>query len=232
MSRDLVQLQKCLPTSWESIITPIQKQLEEVNQKIQEEQDKIPGLSVFPLPAKTFSALQQVEPINIKVVIIGQDCYHQPGQAIGLAFGVPSEVRNPPSLVNIIREIRSDVGQLITDSSLMDWAAQGVLLLNSALTVHQAKPGSHLKHWKKYTDLLIRNISQQTDSVVWLLWGNYAKSKRSLIHENNHLILEANHPSPLSANRGGWFGCKHFSQTNTFLRDNHQTEIVWGKDES
>mgnify|MGYP003325798183 CR=1 FL=1 len=234
MSRDLVALQKKLPPSWVEMLESLVPLLQEVQININQEQLKIPGLGIFPKANDTFRALHNITPNQVRVVILGQDCYHQEGQALGRAFGVPTDVKNPPSLVNIIREIRSDVNQLLTDSTLENLSEQGVLLLNSALTVHQAKPGSHLKHWKHYTDSLIKVLAEKTENVVWMLWGSFAKSKAPLIipytESNNHLILRANHPSPLSANRGGWFGCKHFSQANQFLVTNHLDPINWGVD--
>lgn len=218
-----------LDQEWKPITHNLTDKLKTAQDNLQQEINKIPGLAVFPPAPRVFKALSLVKPSDIQVVIIGQDCYHQPEQALGVAFGVPPSIRNPPSLVNIIREIRNDTGQLLQDSTLTSWANQGVLLLNSALTVHQAKPGSHLKLWRDYTDHLIQNISHHTKGVVWLLWGGFAKGKKPLIKGTTHLILEANHPSPLSANRGGWFGCKHFSKTNHFLEKNGKRAIVWGK---
>jgi uracil-DNA glycosylase len=234
MSRDLIALQKKLPSSWKDLLDPLEPILRTVQENIDQELLKIPGLGIFPRADDTFRALHNVTPNQIKVVILGQDCYHQEGQAIGRAFAVPKDVKNPPSLVNIIREVRTDVNQLISDSTLENLSQQGVLLLNSALTVHQAKPGSHLKYWKQYTDSLIQVIAENTQNVVWMLWGSFAKGKGTLIiphtKANNHLILRANHPSPLSANRGGWFGCKHFSQANQFLKTNQLDPIIWGVD--
>lgn len=179
-----------------------------------------PDVKIFPCNEHIFRAFELCPLDKVKVVIIGQDPYHGEGQANGLAFSVNSEIKIPPSLRNIMKEYSNDVGKTRTNPDLSDWCQKGVLLLNSVLTVRQSKPESHSKiGWKEYTDSIIKQISDQKESVVFLLWGNYAKSKEKLIDLSKHHILKASHPSPLSANKGGWFGCKHFSKTNSLLCD-------------
>ena len=223
MDRNLLSLVDQVTTDWKDILT--NPYLPDVVSQLKEKTKPIDGLAIYPSPEMTFRAFNYQDIKNTKVVIIGQDCYHGPGQAIGLCFGVENQ-KPPPSLVNINRELTSDIGNPLSDYSLDSWAQQGVLLLNSALTVQKSLAGSHLKCWTKYTDYLIKQFSSQTNKVVFLLWGNYAKSKKALISDDrDHLVLTANHPSPLSANRGGWFGCQHFSKTNQYLTDNGLTPI-------
>ena len=226
MDRNLNTLIDNLDETWTTLLN--NNELERVNTGLTIATNKLIGLPVFPKPENTFRAFSYCNPKDIKVVIIGQDCYHGDTQAIGLCFGVNEGTTNPPSLRNICKELRNDLDIIITDSSLESWAQQGVLLLNSALTVHKSLPGSHLKIWCHYTDLIIKQFSDNTDNVCFMLWGNYAKSKSKLISkENGHYILEASHPSPLSANRGGWFGAKHFSKVNTYLQQYKKTTIDW-----
>jgi len=177
--------------------------------------------TVFPPSEMVFNALSLTPPENVKIVILGQDPYHDNGQAMGLSFSVPDNIKSPPSLKNIFREIEQDLGILMPDKGdLTNWAKQGVLLLNTVLTVLPHTPQSHKnKGWEIFTDEIIHYINNNLNNVVFMLWGGYAKKKSSLIDNNKHLILTANHPSPLSANRGGWFGCKHFSQANEYLKE-------------
>ncbi len=177
--------------------------------------------TVFPPSEMVFNALSLTPPENVKIVILGQDPYHDNGQAMGLSFSVPDNIKSPPSLKNIFREIEQDLGILMPDKGdLTNWAKQGVLLLNTVLTVLPHTPQSHKnKGWEIFTDEIIHYINNNMNNVVFMLWGGYAKKKSSLIDNNKHLILTANHPSPLSANRGGWFGCKHFSQANEYLKE-------------
>ena len=166
---------------------------------------------------------------KVKVVIIGQDPYHEPGQAHGLSFSVQDGVQFPPSLQNIFKEIQSDLGTPIPFSgNLTRWAEQGVLLLNATLTVraHQANSHSTLG-WQTFTDAAIRALAAQRQHIVYMLWGGYARGKAYMIDRQNNLVLESVHPSPLSANRGGWFGNHHFSRCNQYLRDNCMTPIMW-----
>ncbi|HYF66956.1 MAG TPA: uracil-DNA glycosylase, partial [Ohtaekwangia sp.] len=165
---------------------------------------------------------------DVKVVIIGQDPYHGPGQANGLCFSVRDGVRVPPSLQNIFKEIKLDLGKPIPVSGdLGRWADQGVLLLNATLTVRGSSPGSHQKKgWEEFTDQIIRTISDEKEHVVFLLWGAYAQKKGEVIDRKKHLVLMSPHPSPFSADRG-FFGCKHFSKTNEYLRSKGLKEIDW-----
>ena len=160
---------------------------------------------------------------------MGQDPYHEPGQAMGLSFSVPEGVAIPPSLQNIFKEIQADLGKpLPTSGDLTRWASQGVLLLNATLTVQAHVANSHQGlGWSVFTDAAIRALSAHREHLVFMLWGGYARSKRSLIDGQRHLILESVHPSPLSANRGGWFGNHHFSRCNAYLRSHGLTEIDW-----
>ena len=184
--------------------------------------------TVFPAQSLIFNAFNLCPFDQVKVVILGQDPYHGTGQAHGLAFSVPDGVHSPPSLKNIYKEIRTDIGQEIpTSGNLEHWAKQGVLLLNSTLTVEKSLAASHQKlGWEKFTDVVIQKISEEKEHVVFLLWGNLAKSKSAIIDDSKHLVLKAAHPSPFSA-YNGFFGCKHFSQTNTYLAQHHQSPIKW-----
>lgn len=184
--------------------------------------------TVYPAYIDIFAALSHCPLPTVKVVILGQDPYHGPGQAHGLAFSVPNGIDIPPSLRNIYKEIVSDIGVSTPDSgNLIRWADQGVLLLNTTLTVEAGKPASHsIWGWGTFTDRVIQTISQEREHVVFLLWGAHALSKRPLIDEQKHLVVTAPHPSPLSAYRG-FFGCKHFSQTNNYLMTQRETPIIW-----
>lgn len=184
--------------------------------------------SVFPAPQNIFKAFKLCPFDSIKVVILGQDPYHGPGQAQGLCFSVPNEISIPPSLKNIYKEIQTDIGTPIPKSGNIErWAKQGVLLLNATLTVENGQAGSHQKlGWEIFTDATIKKISDKKEHVVFLLWGKYAQAKSSLIDEKKHLVLKAPHPSPLSAHTG-FFGCRHFSKTNQYLKENYLKEIEW-----
>lgn len=166
---------------------------------------------------------------QVKVVIIGQDPYHEPGQAQGLSFSVNEGVPFPPSLVNIFKEIELDLGTPMPRSGdLTRWAKQGVLLLNATLTVRAHQAASHQrKGWEEFTDAAIRALNADRDHLVFILWGGYARSKAKLIDRSRHLILESVHPSPLSANRGGWFGNHHFSRANAYLAEHGEQPIQW-----
>lgn len=183
----------------------------------------------YPPGSKIFNAFDSTPFDKVKVVILGQDPYHEPGQAVGLCFSVPQGVQVPPSLVNIITEINADLGTDIpkTCGDLSGWAAQGVLLLNATLTVRAHQAGSHQHHgWEEFTDAAISALNSHRHGIVFLLWGSYAIAKRKLIDPNRHHILTAPHPSPLSAYRG-FFGCHHFSRANAFLINQGQTPIDW-----
>lgn len=187
---------------------------------------------IFPPPHIIFRALQLCPPDSVKVCIIGQDCYHGIDkklgipQANGLCFSVDSGCDIPPSLRNILKEINDDLGSSRSNPDLSDWAEQGVLLINSALTVKKSKPESYLELWKPLTDSLIEWLSSNYPNIVFILWGNYAKNKKRFII-GEHTIIEGSHPSPLSANRGGFFGGKYFSKTNIALEKYGKTPITW-----
>jgi len=183
----------------------------------------------YPPGSKIFNAFDHTPFDRVKVVILGQDPYHEPGQAMGLCFSVPQGIAVPPSLVNIIKEINSDLGtQIPTDKGdLSGWADQGVLLLNATLTVRAHQAGSHQRHgWELFTDAAIRELSQRRRGIVFLLWGSFAIAKSNFIDKGKHHILTAPHPSPLSAYRG-FFGCRHFSKTNEILASEGLEPIDW-----
>ena len=183
---------------------------------------------IYPDMYDIFNALRYTSYNDVKAVILGQDPYHGFGQAHGLCFSVKKGVKKPPSLVNIFKEIASDIGVSEPNhGELTDWAKQGVLLLNTTLTVREGCPNSHKgKGWEIFTDKVIELLNQREKPIVFILWGSNARSKKAIITNPIHKILETVHPSPLSA-YGGFFGCKHFSQTNEFLRKNGLTEINW-----
>lgn len=206
----------------------------------------------YPPAQEVFNAFNLCPLKDVKVVILGQDPYHGPGQAEGLCFSVKSGIALPPSLINIFKEIKQDIGTVppilyqqadgkykaekpdnelaprMYDGSLRRWAEQGVLLLNATLTVREHLAGSHQKQgWETFTDAVIKKISDTQEHVVFILWGGYARTKAKLIDREKHCILESVHPSPLSANRGGWFGNCHFSKCNEYLKANNREEIRW-----
>lgn len=184
--------------------------------------------TIFPPAGQIFNAFNTCPFNNVKVVILGQDPYHGPGQAHGLCFSVNDGIQFPPSLQNIFKEITSDLGiPAPKTGNLTRWAEQGVLLLNATLTVRASQAGSHQgKGWEEFTDAVIKTISEKAENVVFILWGSYAIKKKTLINASKHCILTAPHPSPLSSYRG-FFGCKHFSQTNTYLTSKGKTPIEW-----
>ncbi|MFH4968265.1 uracil-DNA glycosylase [Gaetbulibacter sp. M240] len=183
----------------------------------------------FPPANQIFNAFNHCHPEDLKVVIIGQDPYHGHGQANGLCFSVNDGVQHPPSLVNIFKEVSNDLGKPYPESgNLMSWADQGVLLLNATLTVRTHQAGSHQsKGWENFTDAVIKKINSTTTGIIFLLWGGYAKKKLKLINTSKHFILTSGHPSPLSANRGYWFGNKHFSKVNKVLYEQGKLPINW-----
>lgn len=183
----------------------------------------------YPPGSLIFNAFNLCPFDRVKVVIIGQDPYHEPGQAQGLSFSVPKGVPFPPSLQNIFKEIQLDLGKPMPPTGdLTRWAEQGVLLLNATLTVRAHQAASHQRHgWEQFTDAAIRALNTGRESLVFILWGGYARSKAQFIDRSRHLVLESVHPSPLSANRGGWFGNHHFSQCNAYLREHGEQEIDW-----
>lgn len=187
------------------------------------------GHTCYPEYVDIFSAFNHCQFEDTKVVIIGQDPYHGPNQANGLCFSVKDGIKHPPSLINIFKEIESDLGIPYPESGNLErWAKQGVLLLNATLTVRAHEPGSHQKHgWEVFTDAVISKLSESSEHVVFMLWGGYAKKKAKLIDAERHYLLTSGHPSPLSANRGYWFGNKHFSSCNKILGDLGNKNIVW-----
>lgn len=191
--------------------------------------EKSAGKIIYPRGSLIFAALDATPFDAVKVVILGQDPYHGPGQAHGLSFSVPPGVAIPPSLQNIFKEISRDLGMPRPQSGcLASWAGQGVLLLNAVLTVEQGLAGSHQgKGWEEFTDACIGALAEQREGLVFLLWGSYAQVKGRLIDTRRHLVLKAPHPSPLSAHRG-FFGCGHFSTANRYLELNGQSRIDWG----
>ena len=191
--------------------------------------EKASGKTIYPPGPLIFNAFNQTPFDKVSVVIIGQDPYHGPGQAHGLSFSVQKGVKPPPSLVNIFKEIRADIGveMAANNGDLTHWAEQGVLLLNAALTVRAGEPFSHAKYgWAEFTDAVISKVSEEKQHVVFLLWGKFAQEKQALIDETKHHVLKAAHPSPFSADKG-FFGCKHFSKTNQLLMQDGLTPIDW-----
>lgn len=191
--------------------------------------DEYLNKKIFPAPKDIFKAFELTPFSKVKVVILGQDPYHGDNQAHGLCFSVPEGVILPPSLKNIYKEIESDctIKKDENNGDLTSWGEQGVLLLNAILTVVAHSPASHKgKGWEGFTDTVIKTISEKHDHVVFMLWGNYARSKKVLIDGSKHLVLESPHPSPFSVH-SGFFGCKHFSQCNEYLKKNDKKEIMW-----
>ncbi len=189
--------------------------------------EKQSGKKIYPPGQLIFNAFNITPFEKVKVVILGQDPYHNPGEAMGLSFSVPRGVRTPPSLVNIYKELYNDLEiPLAVHGDLTFWAEQGVFLLNAMLTVEHKKAGSHRKSgWQNFTDAVIRKLSEERENLVFMLWGNFAKQKKELIDGNKHLILEAAHPSPLA--RGAYFGSRHFSKANYYLEQNNISPINW-----
>ena len=214
--------------SWSNFLEQEQEELKKINEFLDSEYIKYgDDLLVLPPSDMRFLAFDICPLDKVKVCIWGQDPYHNRGEAMGLCFSVPSTVKIPPSLRNIYKELESDLNIKKDSGDLSLWAEQGVLLLNSALTVREHCPNSHQKHWRNFTNHAIEYLSNNTSGVVFILWGNNAKQKEKLIDTSKHHILKATHPSPLSANRGGFFGCKHFSQTNQILENQNMTPIQW-----
>ncbi|KMN83157.1 uracil-DNA glycosylase [Chromobacterium alkanivorans] len=215
--------------AWEQVLsTPaIQQQLAGIDRELQAQQTQ--GKILFPPAPLTFNALTFAAPADVRVVILGQDPYHGDGEAMGLSFSVPPGVRVPPSLRNLYKELAADLGCGVPNSGdLTHWAQQGVLLLNSVFTVERDKAGSHAKlGWQMVSDALIDAVNAQSAGCVFLLWGNWAKTKAERIDASRHLVLDAAHPSPLSASRG-FHGCRHFSQVNAWLLSRGRGAVQWG----
>ncbi|CAL2076244.1 uracil-DNA glycosylase [Tenacibaculum sp. 190524A05c] len=221
-------MQVNIAESWKHILQPEFEQdyFKNLVQFVKEEYNEF---TCYPKGSDIFAAFDYCAFDDVKVVIIGQDPYHGVGQANGLCFSVHDGISHPPSLINIFKEIETDLGITYPESGdLSRWAKQGVLLLNATLTVRAHEAGSHQKKgWEQFTDAVIASISQQKEDVVFLLWGGYAKKKGAKIDKKKHHVLTSGHPSPLSANRGYWFGNKHFSQTNEFLTRKNLSVINW-----
>ena len=214
--------------TWEDIIN-LEKQKDYYKSLEKEINKRYETTTVFPEKQNIFKAFSLTKLDNLKVVILGQDPYHGFGQAQGLAFSTPANIKNPPSMQNILKEIQSDLGKksICEDGDLTPWAKQGVLLLNTILTVEEAKPKSHHNlGWEVFTDNIIKYISDNCEDTIFILWGSPAISKTKLIDTKKHHILTAPHPSPLSSYRG-FFGCKHFSQTNNILKSLNKEAIIW-----
>ena len=233
MEQQQSQLDKIqLDASWKSALSEflLSTKMEELKQFLVAEKnaDKL----IYPPSSLIFNALNTTPLSHVKVVIIGQDPYHGPNQAHGLSFSVQKGLALPPSLRNIFHELNTDLNIPISKhGNLTDWATQGVLLLNSVLTVEAGQPTSHQKQgWEDFTDHVIDVLNEQCEHIVFILWGAYAQRKGQRIDPNKHLILKAAHPSPLAANRGGFFGCKVFSKTNNYLKQNGIEPINWQLD--
>lgn len=215
-------------SSWAEVLGPVKKQkyFKELLSFIESERES--GKTIYPPKEQVFAALGLTEFAQVKVVILGQDPYHGPNQANGLCFSVNPEQPLPPSLRNIYKELVSDIGcPQPVNGDLTSWAKQGVLLLNTVLTVEAARANSHKgRGWEVFTDEVIQALNRAAQPIIFLLWGSQAQAKSSLIKNPKHTILTAPHPSPLSAHRG-FFGCKHFSKTNQILVENDQTPIKW-----
>lgn len=218
-----------LTPEWQTILSDeIQKNY--FNTLMEVVSDEYNDNTCYPPKELIFSAFNYCSFKNLKVVIIGQDPYHGKGEANGLCFSVNYGVRIPPSLRNIFRELNTDLDTVFlpTSGNLEAWAKQGVLLLNASLTVREDLPNSHKNlKWNLFTDAVIQKISDAKENVVFLLWGNFAHKKGVIIDRNKHLVLESGHPSPMSANQGKWFGNKHFSKTNAYLKQNGVDAIQW-----
>lgn len=190
-------------------------------------EQKRKGYTIYPPGSQIFKAFELTPVDNVKVVILGQDPYHGPGQAMGLSFSVPDGIATPPSLRNIFKEVESDLGiEMSGRPNLENWARQGVLLLNAILTVRAGEPASHSAiGWQQFTDSVIKYLSDNRQGIVFMLWGAFARSKAELIDNTRHLVLEAAHPSPLA--RGAFFGCRHFSRANEYLLSQGKNPIDW-----
>ncbi len=200
--------------------------MDELKRFLMAEREK--GRTIFPRASNWFRALDLCPLDKVRVVILGQDPYHGPGQAHGLCFSVPPEIRPPPSLVNIFKELESDLAIRPRKHGFLEhWASQGVLLLNSVLTVEMGRAASHREQgWERFTDAIVRLVNEKPDPVVFMLWGSYAQKKAAFVDTSRHLVLKAAHPSPLSAHNG-FFGCRHFSKANAFLEERGLRPIDW-----
>jgi len=227
MSKEFIHL-SMIEESWQPFLrTEFDKPyMQGLRRFLREEKDQ--KKVIYPKSAHVFQAFNLTPLKQVKVVLLGQDPYHGPNQAHGLCFSVQPGVRLPPSLVNIYKELQADLGIApSSNGSLVHWAEQGVLLLNSVLTVEKNRPASHQgKGWEQFTDYVISLLNEQMEGLVFLLWGSYAQKKGQFIHTHRHRVLKAAHPSPFSAYQG-FFGCRHFSKANEYLQENGKTLIDW-----
>jgi uracil-DNA glycosylase len=222
-----LKLQDLLQNDWKSVLKST-FQSENFDKLSANVLDAYQNETVYPTVSHLFEAFNLSSYQNTRVVILGQDPYHGPGQAHGLSFSVPRGVSLPPSLKNIYKELFQDVGLMRSSGDLSDWARQGVLLLNTSLTVRAGEAGSHaVLGWPIFTKSVLNVLNARESPIVFLLWGNHAQQFASLIDERKHHVIKSAHPSPLSANRGGWFGSKPFSQTNEFLVSKGLEPILW-----
>ena len=217
-----------IEASWKEVLSNVFKSSYFLQTAAHIKTELATGAKIFPAGNNIFNAFNQTTFEHVKVVLLGQDPYHGSGQAMGLSFSVPKGVKPPPSLVNIFKELKSDIGLPIpTNGDLTPWAKQGVLLLNAVLTVRENEPASHAKiGWMDFTDAVIKKLSDEKKGIVFLLWGKFAEQKQILIDETKHFVLKAAHPSPFSADKG-FFGCKHFSKTNELLAKQGLQVIDW-----
>jgi uracil-DNA glycosylase len=227
-----------IKTDWKPLLETSIHKFPNIETLLSEEQENFEGLAeIYPKPENIFSCFNYFNKNDLKIIILGQDPYHQPNQAHGLSFSVSEEMKVPPSLKNIFKEIISDIpaynSKDIPKSGNLEYLGkQGVLLLNNTFTVRQSSPNSHLKIWKGFCDYIINDIMTNQTDIIFMLWGGNAKKIMDKLPEElleKHHILKANHPSPLSANRSGWFGCKHFSKSNELLNEMGKKEIKWLK---
>lgn len=215
-----------IKTDWKPIIENTLNKFNTIESKLSQEIEDFEGLAeIYPPTESIFKCFNYFNMEDTKIVILGQDPYHQPGQAQGLSFSVPSNSKLPPSLVNIFKEIDGEYKSKPVHGDLEFWAKQGVLLLNTTLTVRQSSPNSHLKIWKGFTEEVLRKLLEKNKDTIFMVWGGNAKKCVSKLEITNYLF--ANHPSPLSANRGGWFGCNHFIESNRLLNQLGKKEINW-----
>lgn len=223
-------MEVAIESSWKKVLSNEfdKPYFETLVHKVKEEYKLHPG-KIYPPGKEIFNAFDTCPLEEVKVVILGQDPYHGPGQANGLCFSVHEGIPHPPSLINIFKEIEGDLGiPYPASGDLTKWAKQGVLLLNATLTVRESEANSHQSYgWQKFTDATIKAISDHREGVIFLLWGGFAKKKTSLIDSSKHHVLTSGHPSPLSANRGYWFGNKHFSKVNEILKERGGEVIDW-----